>query len=67
MKLNLKDIVKLSLSRTGLRNPLNKVFTTIEFESESERETMTEEPTCAVTCQTVASFGPPVHRIVFGQ
>ena len=35
MNLSLKDIVKLSLSRTGLRNPFNKMFKTIEFETTS--------------------------------
>ena len=35
MNLNLKDIVKLALSRTGLRNPFSKMFNVIEFETTS--------------------------------
>jgi len=31
--LNFKDVVKLSLSRMGLRNPLGKMFNVIEFET----------------------------------
>ncbi len=35
MNLNFKDYVKLALSRTGLRNPFNKMFKVIEFETTS--------------------------------
>jgi sulfatase maturation enzyme AslB (radical SAM superfamily) len=31
--LNFKDIIKILLSRSGLRNPFNKLFSEIEFES----------------------------------
>ena len=31
--LNLKDLIKIFLSRSGLRNPFNKIFSEIEFES----------------------------------
>ena len=30
---NLKDIIKISLSRTNIRNPFNKLFNAIEFET----------------------------------
>lgn len=33
MSLNIKDIVKLTLSRSGLRNPFNKMFEALEFET----------------------------------
>jgi len=35
MNLNIKDYVKLALSRTGLRNPFKNVFKVIEFETTS--------------------------------
>ena len=35
MSLNIKDIVKLTLSRSGLRNPFNKMFNVLEFETTS--------------------------------
>ena len=35
MNLNLKDFVKIGLSRFGLRNPFNKMFQVIEFETTS--------------------------------
>ena len=35
MSLNFKDYAKLVLSRTQLRNPFNKVFKVIEFETTS--------------------------------
>lgn len=35
MNLNLKDILKIGLSRTGLRNPFNNMFKVIEFETTS--------------------------------
>ena len=33
--LNLKDILKITLSRSGIRNPFNKMFNEIEFETTS--------------------------------
>ena len=35
MNLNIKDILKIGLSRTGLRNPFNNMFKVIEFETTS--------------------------------